>query len=499
MSTLPAPRVTRVAPSPTGAPHVGTAYMALFDYACARQQPGGRFILRIEDTDQARYTPDSEQAIMDALTWLGLRWDEGPDIGGPHAPYRQSERRDTYQGFARQLLETGAAYRCFCTRERLAEMRVRQEAAKQPTGYDRHCRGLDPAEARRRADAGEEHTVRLAMPLAGDTCFDDLVRGRICFQNDKLDDHILIKADGLPTYHFAVVVDDHLMGVNVAVRAEEWISSTPRHLQLYQAFSWPPSLFAHLPLLRNQDRSKLSKRKNPTSLLWFKDQGFLPAALLNFLALQGWSMPDGRDIFSLDEFVTSFTFDRVATSGPIFDLARLDSFNGQYIRALAADELYAQLEPFMSAQAAARPDYTRQVIRLLHDRLVRLSDFGPLSGFFYSADDDLELDPALLVPKRLDRPTARTLLADAAGRLAGVEPWRHHADIAEGAAGDKPLEEALRALAAQHGVKAGDLFMVIRVAMTGSDRTPPLFETMIVLGRERVLARLRRAHALLGA
>ena len=496
MSQMPATPVVRIAPSPTGAPHVGTAYQALFDYACARRQ-GGRFILRIEDTDQTRYTPDSEAAIMASLQWLGLEWDEGPDRGGPHAPYRQTERREIYHTYAQMLLETGGAYSCFCTRERLAEVRARQEAAKQPTGYDRHCRYLDPAESRRRAEGGEEHVLRLAMPLEGETTFTDLVRGDVTFQNEKIDDQVLMKTDGLPTYHFAVVVDDRLMEVNLVIRAEEWISSTPKHIQLYKAFGWELPLFAHMPLLRNADRSKLSKRKNPTSLLWFKERGYLPEALLNFLALQGWSMPDGREIFSLAEFVDAFTFDRVATTGPIFDLTKLDNLNGHYLRALSLDELVTRLQPHLPAPALAAPAYTRQIVPLLHDRLVRLADFAELASFFFVADDALPLDPALLVPKRVDREMARDLLAEAVERLAAQQEWGGQPGDAEGDEGEKPLEEILRALAADRGVKAGDLFMILRVAITGSTATPPLFETMTVLGRDRVLARLRRARGLL--
>ncbi len=496
MSALPALPVVRIAPSPTGAPHVGTAYQALFDYACARQGHG-RFILRIEDTDQTRYTADSEAAIMESLHWLGLDWDEGPDRGGPHGPYRQTERRATYQEYAKTLLESGNAYYCFCTRERLAQMRAEQEAARQPTGYDRRCRYLDPRESMMRAESGEEHVLRLAMPLEGETVLDDLVRGEVRFQNANFDDQVLIKADGLPTYHFAVVVDDYLMEVNLVIRAEEWISSTPKHLRLYEVFGWPRPLFAHMPLLRNTDRSKLSKRKNPTSLLWFKERGYLPEALLNFLALQGWSMPDGREIFSLNEFVASFTFDRVATTGPIFDLARLDALNGHYIRTLSLDELFSRLQPHLPPEALAEPVYTRHITALLHDRLVRLGDFSELAAFFFTADDQLAINPALLVPKRLTRDTARTLLAASIQTLGSQPEWVHQQGATEGDAGHKPLEEALRALAGEHGVKAGDLFMVIRVAITGSTATPPLLESMIVLGRDRVLARLRRAHDLL--
>ena len=313
----------RVAPSPTGDPHVGTAYIALFNLCFARRS-GGKFLLRIEDTDQARSTPESEQAIFDALHWLGLDYDEGPDVGGDFGPYRQSERSEIYQRKIRKLLDCGHAYCCFCTTERLAEVRQAQKAEKQRIGYDRHCRDLDPAQAEKRVAAGEPHVVRLAVPLEGETTFHDMLRGAITFQNAEIDDQVLLKSDGFPTYHLANVVDDHLMEITHVCRAEEWITSTPKHVLLYNAFGWEFPEFVHMPLLRNKDRSKISKRKNPTSLYWYRDQGYLPAALLNFLGLMGYSMPDGREVFNLQEMIDSFSWERVTTGGPIFDMEKLD-------------------------------------------------------------------------------------------------------------------------------------------------------------------------------
>ncbi len=288
----------RVAPSPTGVPHVGTAYIALFNYAFA-QQEGGSFILRIEDTDQARSTAESEEAILRSLHWLGIEWDEGPDCGGPHAPYRQSERAETYREHVQELLDSGHAYRCFCTPERLAELRKEQKRQRLPQlKYDRRCLELSDDEVTQRLADGAPHVVRLRVP-EGETVYRDRLRGEITFQNETIDDQVLLKSDGFPTYHLANVVDDHQMAISHVVRAEEWITSTPKHVLLYEAFGWQPPEFVHMPLLRNKDRSKISKRKNPVSLDWYREQGYLPEALRNFLALLGFSMPDEREVFSL--------------------------------------------------------------------------------------------------------------------------------------------------------------------------------------------------------
>lgn len=460
---------TRIAPSPTGDPHVGTAYMSLFDLAFARQH-GGKFILRIEDTDQSRSTPEAESVIFHALRWLGLDWDEGPDVGGPYGPYRQSERLPIYARYAQQLVEQGDAYYCTCTPERLAALRQQQVASKQPPGYDRHCRdrGLLPAE-------GEPHVIRMKMPLDGDSVVDDLVRGELRRAFKDSDDQIIIKSDGFPTYHLAVVVDDHLMAISHVVRGEEWISSTPKHVQLYRAFGWEPPRFAHMPLLRNPDKSKVSKRKNPTSLLWYERQGYLPEAMLNFLALLGWSMPDGRETFSFNEVVAEFSFERVVTSGPVFAMDKLQAINGQYIRALPPDQLLARL---------FERDYVRAQLPLVQERMRTLNEFHASTAFFY--EDELAYDPALLVPKKAAREDVPGWLKLARQRLEEFRPWRA-----------APLEEVLRALVAEHDLNTGQLFMAIRVAITGSMQSPPLTETMEVLGREKTLQRLDRAAALL--
>jgi glutamyl-tRNA synthetase len=473
----------RIAPSPTGDPHVGTAYIALFNYVFARQQ-GGEFVLRIEDTDRTRSTSESERAIFASLRWLGLNWDEGPDVGGPHGPYRQSERSETYRQHAQVLLDKGAAYRCFCKPERLEELRTQQRAQKLSLmKYDRFCLTLSEAEVQRRVAAGEPHIVRLKIP-DGQTSYHDKLRGTITFQNETIDDQVLLKSDGFPTYHLANVVDDHLMGITHVCRAEEWITSTPKHVLLYQAFGWDMPEFIHMPLLRNADRSKISKRKNPTSLEWYKAQGYLPEALLNFLALMGFSMPDERGIFSVEEMVQAFSWDRVKTSGPVFDLQKLDWLNGEYIRKLTPDALADRLAAFHPKAAAADRAYVRALAPLVQERLKKLSDLDTVGGFFF--DETLHYDPALLIPKKTTLEQALALLEAAAADFARVGNWA----VAE-------LDAVGRALCEKTNLKPAAAFMTLRVALTGRTASPPLFESMAVLGRPRCLASIERAVALL--
>src|ERR671933_1257245 len=359
----------RIAPSPTGDPHVGTAYVALFNAALARQR-GGQFVLRIEDTDRGRYVANSERQIFDTLHWLGLDWDEGPDKGGPHGPYRQSERLPMYQQAARDLVERGHAYYCWCTPERLEQMRAEQMKRKQPPGYDRCCLGL--AREQRAALPGFDPTpvIRMRVPDHDvPLTFDDLIRGPT--NAPMPDDQVILKKDGYPTYHLAVVVDDHEMGITHVLRAEEWISSMPKQLLLFAWLGWDPPQFAHLPLLRTPARSKISKRKNPAArLLWFKEEGFLPEALINFLALQGWSMPDGREFFSLEELVSNFDVERFSTVGPIFDVEKLDWMNGQYIQRLDDDEFLRRIEPFLPS--AGQGEALHIMAPHLKERLKRL-------------------------------------------------------------------------------------------------------------------------------
>lgn len=474
----------RIAPSPTGDPHVGTAYVALFDVAFARRH-GGVFVLRIEDTDQARYIADSEQKIFESLHWLGLEWQEGPDKGGPYGPYRQSERQQIYQQHAEELLERGGGYYCFCSAERLEQVRREQMARKEPPRYDRRCRTLTLEDARRRIAGGETAVVRLAVPEDGETSWVDLIRDEITFQNAVLNDAVLLKTDGYPTYHFANVVDDHLMQISHVARAEEWISSTPLHIILYRAFGWELPEFAHLPLLRNKDRSKISKRKNPTSLKWFEAAGYLTEAMVNFLALMGWSMPDGREIFTLDDIVANFGWERISTTGPVFDLDKLDWLNGHYIRALEVPELVRRMTPFLDRAglpATEESEYVLRITPLIQERLKRLGEASELVDFFFV--DDQDYDSALLLPKGLDAAGSLRGLEAAFERIGEVVAWDREA-----------LEQALRPLAEELGVKTGQLFMILRVAVTFRTQAPPLFETMEVLGRERSLSRIRAALA----
>src|SRR5512134_567666 len=360
---------TRIAPSPTGDPHVGTAYVALFNYALSRRHDG-QFVLRIEDTDRERSSSASEAMIFDAMRWLGLRWDEGPDTGGPCGPYRQSERTEIYRRHADELVARGAAYPCFCTRERLDALREEQKARKLNFGYDRRCRAIPADEAVRRRAAGETSVVRLAMPPDGETVVHDLLRGEVRFDNAQVDDQVLLKSDGFPTYHLANVVDDHLMGITHVIRAEEWLSSLPKHVTLYRGFGWEEPVFCHLPLLRNADKSKISKRKNPVSLNFYRRAGYLPEAMLNYLALMGWAMPDEHEEFSVAEFVEAFTLERISLGGPVFDLEKLTWLNGRYLRRLTPRQLLDRLRGELLSD-----EHLLDVLPLVQERIDTLEGF----------------------------------------------------------------------------------------------------------------------------
>ena len=476
---------TRIAPSPTGDPHVGTAYVALFNRALARKH-GGQFILRIEDTDRQRSHPASERMIFEALRWLGLDWDEGPDVGGPFGPYRQSERSAIYREHSELLVERGAAYPCFCTAERLAALREEQKRAKAAVmGYDGLCRRLDPAEAARRRAAGEAHVVRLAMPEADSMTVADLLRGEVRFERPQMDDQVLLKSDGFPTYHLANVVDDHLMQVSHVVRAEEWLSSLPKHVQLYRAFGWQAPVFCHLPLLRNADKSKISKRKNPVSLNHYRRAGFFPEALLNFLALMGFSMPGGREEFTLDEFTREFELEKITLGGPVFDLEKLTWLNGRYLRALTPDDLIGRLQGHLLS-----PEYLSAVLALVRERIDTLEGFFDYAAFFFAGE--IAYDAAALqalVPKgRAPGEVAKALEVLVENRVDTQLEWSAAS-----------IEEGLKAFAEGSGWAPKDVFMAVRVAVTGRTATPPLFETMAVLGKELCRRRLRRAAAALKA
>ena len=472
----------RIAPSPTGDPHVGTGYVALFNYIWAKKH-GGQFILRIEDTDQTRSTPESEAAILRSLRWLGLEWDEGPDIGGDYGPYRQSERTDLYREHVELLIERDWAYRCFATSEELAELRKHQLANKLHTRYDGRWRDRPAEEIDAQLAAGTPYTVRLKFPREGQTVVSDGLRGEITFENTQIDDQILLKSDGFPTYHLANVVDDHAMGITDVIRAEEWISSTPKHLCLYEAFGWEPPKFWHLPLLRNTDRSKISKRKNPVSLDYYERIGIFPEALRNFLGLLGWSMPDESEVFTVEQMVEAFTFERVGLAGPVFDLQKLNWLNGQYLRAMSPEDLVQRL-----LKTYLTPERLLEIMPLVHERINRLDGFVPMTSYMLGGGE-LAIEWQSLVPKRKFSGTpddVRKALLRAAEVLDSHRPWTAEA-----------LEEALRGLATDMEWKAGHLFAPIRTAITARTATPPLFETMVAIGGPLVRARIRQAAALL--
>ena len=477
----------RVAPSPTGDPHVGTAYMSLFNLAFVRQQ-GGKFLLRIEDTDRARYVEDSEQQIYDTLSWLGLDWDEGPDKGGPFAPYRQSERLDTYKPTVEKLLADGHAYYCWCSSERLTQMREQQQKAKLPTGYDRLCVGKSAEERAALPGYSETPVVRMLVPDDAPLTFTDLIRGEV--NAPRPDDQVILKGDGFPTYHLAVVVDDHEMGITHVVRGEEWISSTPKHVLLYSWLGWDMPAFAHMPLLRNTDKSKISKRKNPAArLLWFREQGYLPEALVNFLGLVGYSLPDGREIFTFADMSESFDWTRVNTVGPVFDVDKLNWLNGHYIRALAPEDLARRIVPVLQAARALPAEPTAEqlatltaAVPLVQERMNLLTEAVGMLGFLYVDEAAFLVDPDAGA-KHLGE-NAQPVVAAAHAALAGLDEWTHDA-----------IEAALRsALIDGLGLKPKHAFGPVRVAVTGRTVSPPLFESLELLGKERTIQRLTSAR-----
>ncbi len=473
---------TRIAPSPTGDPHVGTAYIALFNYAFAKQH-GGDFILRIEDTDRVRSSKESEEMIFSALRWLGLDWDEGPDIGGPKGPYRQSERSEIYKKYALELVEKGKAYPCFCTKERLDSVREAMKAEKKTAMYDRHCRSIPKDEALKRMESGEPYVIRLAMPTEGSMVVKDMLRGEITIDAEQLDDQVLIKTDGFPTYHLANVVDDHLMEISHVIRAEEWISSLPKHVYLYEAFGWEAPEFCHMPLLRNADKSKISKRKNPVSLNYYRRAGYLPEAILNYLALMGFAMPDEREEFTLAEFTKELKLEKVSLGGPVFDMAKLLWLNGKYIRALdkkeLADRLYKEL---------LSPEYLDRILTLTQPRFEKLEDFIDYSAFFFTGSMHYseKMQKKLIGKGKSAKETAKALTQLVEDELDHILNWSA-----------ANLEEASTRHLAKIGWTAKEFFMPLRVAVTGKDATPPLFETMEVLGKEVCRTRIKEAAKLL--
>jgi glutamyl-tRNA synthetase len=495
---------TRFAPSPTGNLHVGSAHTTLFNWLFTRHH-GGTVVLRIEDTDRKRLNESSLGSITDGLTWLGLDWDEGIEIDehanpipdrerGDYGPYMQSERQELYKQSAEWLVEHGHAYHCFCSPERLAEVRQERQAKNiLPTGYDRHCRDLDVAEARGRIAAGERAVVRLKVPLEGTIGFTDLVRGEITVDARTLEDAVLLKSDGFPTYHLANVVDDHLMAITHILRAEEWIPTAPLHVLIYRAFEWEMPQIAHMVLLLGTDRKKLSKRHGSTSVQEFRANGIVPEALLNYLAIIGWSWDDKTEIFSKEDLVEKFDLDRVKASSAIFDHQKLEWMNGQYINhILTLDDVTARALPYLREAGLVNddtpPDYVKNVVSLEKDRIKRLSEIPEMTPYFFVPTVEYTLDALVSKKQKLTPEIVLRVLAAAREALAAGD-----VNDLEG------TEARLRGLSEELGLKAGQVFMPIRVALSGRTATPGLFEMMRVLGQEQSVARLGAAHDWLAA
>jgi glutamyl-tRNA synthetase len=480
----------RFAPSPTGYLHVGGARTALFNWLFARQH-NGAFILRIEDTDRKRYEPEAVGSILESLRWLGLEWDEGPEVGGDYGPYYQSQRLDIYQKYAQQLVDSGHAYRCYCSPERLDHIREEQRRRDEPIGYDRHCRYLTAKERAEYEAQGIVPVVRLKVPLEGQTSFHDVLHGDITVDNASLDDLVLLKSDGYPTYHLANVVDDTLMQITHIMRADEWLPSVPKHILMYHAFGWKPSVFAHLPIILSPTgEGKLSKRHGGVAVREFRQEGYLPEAMVNFLALVGWAYDDKTEFFTRQELIEKFSLEGVNKSPAAFSYDKLEWMNGVYIRELSQDVLYERLIPFLvsglgmeEGELRERKE-AREIVPLIRERLKKLTDVVEWVDFFFA--DQISYDPSLLVGKKMTAAESLVALRKARETLAALPDFE-----------EDTLERALRALAEELGLKAGQLFGIVRVAATGKKVAPPLFGTLSVLGRERVLERLGDAEGAL--
>jgi glutamyl-tRNA synthetase len=470
---------TRIAPSPTGDPHVGTAYVALFNMAFAKSQ-GGQFLLRIEDTDQARSTPESEQTILDALHWLGLDWDEGPDVGGPHGPYRQSERSEIYAKHTQQLVDSDHAFCCFCTTERLDGLRKEQMENQQQLGYDGHCLHLTADEVAERKATGEAHVVRMKVPREGSCNFNDRLRGEISIDWAQIDMQVLMKADGMPTYHLANVVDDHLMEITHVIRGEEWINSAPKHILLYQYFGWDLPEFIHLPLLRNPDKSKLSKRKNPTSILYYQRMGYLPEAMLNYLGRMGWSMPDEREKFTFAEMLAEFDIQRVSLGGPVFDVEKLSWLNGMWIREELSDEQLAD----KLIEWALNKDRLLEFLPHARQRMETFSDLAPLGSYLLAGKLDLT-EEAICGGQEVDQ--VISILQFALWRLEAMRSWQRDDIFSE-----------LKSVAEGMDVKLKPFLAPLFIAIAGSAASISVMDSMVLLGPDMSRARLRSAIDALG-
>jgi len=470
----------RFAPSPTGYPHVGNIRTALFNWLFARHC-GGSFIIRIEDTDVARKVEGAIEDILESLRWLRLDWDEGPDAGGDYGPYFQSQRLELYHAAAQKLVEEGQAYLCYCSTDRLEAMRAEQVRRGDAPGYDRRCRNLSQKERSHFEAQGVTPVIRFRTPLSGQTRFHDLIKRKVVFANNTLDDFVLLKSDGFPTYHLANIVDDHMMKISHVLRADEWLASTPRHILLYEAIGYQPPQFAHLPMILGSDKSKLSKRHGATSLLEYRGQGYLPEAMVNFLALLGWSLDDKTELFTQEDLVRYFSIERLSKTGAIFNVDKLRWMNGVYMRALSVEELTEKAMPFFETglpHQVTRPldrEYVHQIVSLEQDRAKTLAELPQLADFFFLDQLDYPAD-LLLSSGGLDRDRTIGSLQAAAKALQAMESFEHDS-----------LESELRSLAAELSLKTKEFFGLLRTAVTGRTATPPLFQTMAVLGKERCL------------
>jgi glutamyl-tRNA synthetase len=467
----------RIAPSPTGDPHVGTAYVTLFNYVFAKKH-GGDLILRIEDTDQSRFKASSERAIMDCLRWLGLKWDEGPDVGGPYGPYRQSERTAHYREYIQILQSRGYAYPCFCSAERLQKLREQQRAEKMQPGYDGHCMGLSKEKIAAKIANGEPHVIRLKSPREGVTHFVDEIRGEITIDNRQIDDQVLMKSDGFPTYHLANVVDDFLMGITHVIRAEEWISSTPKHVILYDAFGWKRPKFAHLPLLRNSDHSKISKRKNPTSLEYYRRKGILPKAMLNFLGLMGWSYSGDQEIFDVQAMMEKFEIRDVHLGGPVFDVVKLQNINQQYISKLDEKEFVQLLQ-----QNVFSDERLRSCFELYRERLESFDQFVDKASFLFNGT--LSYQGLEILPKGMEAKLFCDVFNELLEQIDNIDEWNKTS-----------VETVVEAVKTRFQLKPKDYFMPLRLMVTGRKDSPPLIESLVAVGKEMTRVRIR--HVLEG-
>jgi glutamyl-tRNA synthetase len=471
----------RFAPSPTGALHIGGARTALFNWLFARNQKG-KFILRIEDTDRERSTLEANRAIFEGLEWLGLDWDEGPNVGGPFGPYHQTERVEIHQKHAQQLLNEGKAYYCFCTPEELDRKRKEAEARKEAPRYDGHCRKLSEAEIKKKVESGIPKVVRFLLPPVGETVVDDLVRGKVVFKNELLDDFVILKSDGFPTYNFACVVDDRLMETTHVIRGDDHLSNTPRQILLYQAFGWALPKFAHIPMILGKDKARLSKRHGATSVIEYSRLGYLPEAMLNYIAKLGWGCGN-QEIFSREELIEKFSLAGVNKNPAVFDVEKLNWLNGQYIRKILPERLFDLCEPLL-IEAFGTHDlaYMKKVVTAFHDRLVLIPDIVTLSGYFFK--DAFEYDPKG-VEKYFKPENSRKILETLKERLGKVDPFTK-----------ENIEPVFKQLAAEMNVKLGVIIHPCRLALTGRLETPPMYDVVEILGKEKVLQRLTKCLVL---